>query len=279
VTKMQPIPLQPLPIQGPLTETENPATDGGPREPSTKRTAFSIDPPEVKRLLQRQIHTSAFVLPWENRERFERLRIRLAMELKPVGVMEQVRVDQIAGCIWRLEKCQGIESGITAIVNLGLFAARVKKMGGEASTPYDLTHYWPPDAEDVEGSPPTKSERNGIDGQPECTFRPYLIDLALAFISIDSRDPLARVQQLEKHINDVMHRAQHELERLQARRRAPFIIPTAVLDLDYSDIDDELERRRAARNNPRPGRRKQTRATRLNQQTKEHASDAGVTPA
>jgi hypothetical protein len=201
------------------------------------------------------------------------------MELKPVGVMEQVRVDQIAGCIWRLEKCQGNESGSTAIVNLGLFAARVKKMGGEASTPYDLTHYWPPDAEDVEGSPPTKSERNGIDGQPECTFRPYLIDLALAFISIDSRDPLARVQQLEKHINDVMHRAQHELERLQARRRAPFIIPTAVLDLDYSDIDDELERRRAARNNPRPGRRKQTRATRLNQQTKEHASDAGVTPA
>lgn len=272
--------MQPLPSQGRLADAENPATDGGPREPSTETTAFSIDDPEVKRLLRRQFHPSVFVLPWENRKRFERLRIQLVSELKPVGVTARVLVEQIAGCIWRLERCYGIEAGITATVSLALFGARVEEMGGEPSIPYDLTNYWPSVAEDVEGSSPTNSECNArIDGQPECAYRPSLIDAALAFMSINRHDPLARLQQLEKHINDEMHRALHELERLQARRRASSVIPTAALDLGYSDVADELKRRRAARNGPRPGHRKQTRANRLNQQTKEHASDTGVTPA
>ena len=71
-------------------------------------------------------------------------------------------------------------------------------------------------------------------------------------------DALARLQQLERHINDERHRALHELQKLQARRMAACVIPTAALDLDCLDVEDELKRRRAARKSRKPGKRKRT---------------------
>jgi hypothetical protein len=252
-----------------MTDTENPATDGGPREPSTERPTFSNDDPGLKKLLERQFHASAFVLPWDRRDLYERLRIKLVRELKPVGVTEQVLIEQIAGCIWRLKRCYGIETGLAAASSLALGYKDANEQGSELSIPYDLTNFWPSAAENVEGSSPTKSERNvGSGSQPEQVFRPSLMDEAVAFKLSAKGDALARLQQLERHINDEMHRALHELGKLQARRMASCVIPTAALNLSYSDVEEELKRRRAARKSLKPGKRKQTRATRLNQQTK-----------
>lgn len=251
-----------------MADTENPATDGGPRDPSTERTAFINANPEPKKLLQWLFNPRAVVLPWERRDRFERLRIRLVMELKPVGELERALVEQIAICFWRLERCYGIEVGIAAISGLKAANDCAEEMGRELSIPYDLTDYWPPVAEGVDGSSAMGSgcERGW---QPESVFQPSLIGAAIAFVHIDKRDPLARLQQRERHIEGEKYRALHELEKLQARRIASCVIPTAALDLSFSDVNDELNRRRAARKNPKPGNRKQTRATRLKKQSNE----------
>jgi len=169
--------MQPIPSQGLLTDNENPATDGVPREPSTETTAFIDDNPEFKKLLERQFNPRTVVLPWERRDRYELLRIRLVMELKPVGELERVLVEQIAICIWRLERCYGIETGLAAARSLALDSKDAIDQGSELSIPYDLTHFWSSVAEDVEGPSPTKSERNvGSGSQPERVFRPSLIN-------------------------------------------------------------------------------------------------------
>ena len=234
-----------------VTETETPGENGGPPEQASKHIASRTEEAYINSLLERHFDPGTIVLPWEYRGDYERLRIECVMQLKPQGKLEKVLVERIVVGIWRLSRCYRYETGILALYSVHLATRCAEQSFTECAVPDDLPASWGPGDDFVEAS---SADEEGAGTRrpkrPELLYHPGPAGEAAA-LELDGRTgTLARLQQREKQIEDSLYRTLHELQRLQAERRASSAVPTSALDVQYLDVDDEL-RRRVCRNKGR----------------------------
>ena len=242
-----------------VTETETPGENGGPPELASKHNASRTEEAYIRSLLERHFDPGTIVLPWEYRGDYERLRIECVMQLKPQGKLEKVLVERIVVGIWRLSRCYRYETGILTLYSTQLADLCAEPSWDELVVPDDLTASWGPGDDFVEASS-TDGEGAGTrrPKRPELLYHPGPAGEAAALELHDGTGKLTRLQQREKQIEDSLYRTLHELQRLQAERRASSAVPTSALDVQYLDVDDEL-RRRVRRNKGRVGPRTASR--------------------
>src|SRR5262249_36538239 len=71
------------------------------------------------------------LLPGDHPEAFEELAERIRTETEPVSVEEELLVERMIGCVWRLRRLTRVENGILAFEHFRILAERA---GTEART-------------------------------------------------------------------------------------------------------------------------------------------------
>jgi len=115
---------------------------------------------KLKRLLEGVLAPSDLVLPWEPQEEFERLRVKFIFQLKPVGKLEMLLVEQIVGNVWRLRRTYRIESGMLGGADLKNALDWAPDDGRSLHIPYDLTDFLEPSGPSPDSALPPEN--------PEC---------------------------------------------------------------------------------------------------------------
>lgn len=83
----------------------NGAASNGPKTPDGKARSSANS-------LTHGLCSKRMVIPGENAEEFADFRARLWADLRPVGVVEQMLVERIIGCAWRLRRVVRIENEV-----------------------------------------------------------------------------------------------------------------------------------------------------------------------
>ena len=187
-------------------------------------------------LLSREV-----LLPGEDEAALKELSERLQDELQPAGVLEDILVEEIITAVWRLRRLRRVEAGIFAWELYGELAERAKQ---EARS----------------------HEKTGIDQLLENTGLPSVIldeqkhqealseakemeakrnaettTLGRTFIrDADKTNAFSKLSRYETAIERSLYKALHELQCLQAARRANGSVPPPVaVDVDVSGISGE----------------------------------------
>ena len=143
------------------------------------------------------------LLPREDGDDLRELGERLIAELQPEGELEEMLVEQIVAARWRLRRIRRVEAGVFD---------------------YELTSY----------------ESDSADPIPYAPQQHYseTTKLGLSFIrDANQANALSKLSRYEIPLERSLYRALHELERLQAARRAEGDIPPPVaVDIDVSGV-------------------------------------------
>ena len=188
--------------------------------------------------LKHGLLSQEILLPGEDQEALRELSERLRAELQPVGELENLLVDRIIASYWRLRRLERVEAGIFAWELYGELAERARQ---EASN----------------------HEKTGLDQVMENTGLPTVIlnqrkhkdalseakemeavragetaTLGRTFIrDANEANAFSKLSRYEAAIERSLYRALHELQRLQAARRAGGSAPPpAVIDVDVSGV-------------------------------------------
>jgi hypothetical protein len=139
------------------------------------------------------------LLPEENEEALRELDERLRAELRPEGEMEDLLVEQIVATQWRLRRLRRVETGV---FDWELYGA------------HSDTHPWT------------------HPGTTETTM------LGLSFIrDANDTNAFSKLSRYETAIERSLYKALHELQRLQAARRAEGNVPPPVaVDVGVSGV-------------------------------------------
>ncbi len=145
--------------------------------------------------LRHGLTAETVVLPNEDADAYVELRRRLHEELDAKSTLEAAIVDRIAALFWRLRRLGRVE--------LDLFEWEREMAGVYCS----------------------------LMGKPEDPEQ----GLGLAFIhSAGHSDAFSRLSRYEIGLDRALHRAVHELERLQATRRGQPVVPPLAVDVNVS---------------------------------------------
>jgi|SRR5215207_676443 len=181
------------------------------------------------------------LLPGEDEAALKELSEHLRAELQPVGYLEDLLVERISAAYWRLRRLGRVEAGIFAWELYGELAERAQQ---EART----------------------HEKSGLDQLIEDTSLPSTIlderkhrealseakemeakrdaetaTLGRTFIrDADKANAFSKLSRYETTIEWSLYKALHELQRLQAVRRARGNVqPPVAVDVDVSGISRE----------------------------------------
>ena len=167
------------------------------------------------------------LLPEEDEGAFDGLWDQFESELQPVGALEVRFVDRIVAALWRLNRVGKVEAGIFALERYRAEYARameeVKKHGFEG---YDVMAGLPsPTPEKHEAAKKAAQKWEALEAGELAT-------LGLTF----SRDAaganaFSKLSRYEAGIERALYRALHELQQLQAARRAKKGAPTLPLEI------------------------------------------------
>jgi hypothetical protein len=137
------------------------------------------------------------LLPEEDEEALRELDERLRAELRPEGEMEDLLVEQIVATQWRLRRMRRVEAGVF----------------------------------DWESSSAARSAANSLSPLPEGTLM-----VGLSFIrDANTANAFSKLSRYETAIERSLYKALHELQRLQAARRAEGnVSPPVALDVHVS---------------------------------------------
>jgi hypothetical protein len=186
------------------------------------------------------------LLPGEDESALKELGDRLRDELQPEGELENLLVDRITAATWRLSRLGRVEAGIFAFELYGELAERARqeagkhsrsetevmigghKLGGEVETTVRTTitdeqkH-----KEAVERAREMESMRDS-----------KLATLGQTFIrDANKANAFSKLSRYETAMERSLFKALHELQRLQAARRAEgSVAPPAAVDVDVSGI-------------------------------------------
>jgi hypothetical protein len=178
------------------------------------------------------------LLPGEDEEAFEELSKRLRDELQPVGELESLFVDRIIATRWGLRRLGRVEAGIFAWERYGISAEWCYGVARsyERSIPEDA---WEerlkrPIIMDEQKYKEALSQAEEMEvkqlEEPALLSRTFIRDA-------DKANTFSKLSRYEMTIERSLYRALHELQRLQAARRAEGSIPPpATLDVDISGI-------------------------------------------
>jgi hypothetical protein len=142
------------------------------------------------------------LLPDEDEKVLMEFDERLRAELRPEGEMEDLLVEQIVATQWRLRRMRRVEAGVF----------------------------------DWESSSAARSAANSLSPLPEGTSM-----VGLSFIrDANSSNAFSKLSRYETAIERSLYKALHELQRLQAARRAEEDVPPPLaVDLDVSGVSRE----------------------------------------
>jgi hypothetical protein len=182
------------------------------------------------------------LLPGEDADAFAQLDERLRAELQPVGELENLLVEQIIAAYWRLSRLRRVEVGIFTWEH---YEELVEQARQEARS-YEQDAKW---AEllrqiNIEITDEDKQKhKEALSRAKEMKAKQgtETATLGRSFIrDADKANAFSKLSRYEAAIERRLYKALHELQRLQAARRADTNVPPpAILDVDVSGVSRE----------------------------------------
>lgn len=214
---------------------QNALKSTGPRTPEGK---------EAIRLnaLRHGILSKEILLPGEDEGALRELGENLRAELEPVGVLENLLVDQIVAAYWRLRRLGRVEVGIFIHELYGEMAERAHKEARsytreEGGYMGDIDSLLPTtkitDEKKHREALSRAQEMEALRGSETATLGQTFIQDA------GSANAFSKLSRYETAIDRQLHRTLHELQRLQATRRGAAVALPHVLDIDVSGMAEE----------------------------------------
>ena len=164
--------------------------------------------------LQHGLLSQQVLLQDEDAAELQTLSQELRASLAPVGALEALLADRIVATIWRLRRVGRVEAGI---LDWGVNAHLARRAR--------LRPLENPKSARLSAAQKEEEHFRARQDAAACT-------LGLAF-SQEVR-PLSMLSRYEASLERTLHRALHELQRLQAARSGAFVPPPLALDLDVT---------------------------------------------
>jgi hypothetical protein len=176
------------------------------------------------------------LLPGEDEEALRELDERLRYELQPVGELENLLVDRIIASYWRLRRLGRVEAGIFAWEIYKELARRAHEEADSYKS-YGVPAHLAPIIKDREKYQEARSKAQEIEGKQEAETAM----LGGTFIrDAEGANAFSKLSRYETAIERSVYRALHELQRLQAARRARGSAPPpAAIDVDVSGVSGD----------------------------------------
>jgi hypothetical protein len=228
------------------------------REANRKNALRSTGPKTAKgkatakmNALKHGLTAEEIVIPGEDGDKFDSLLEVLSSHLEPVGPEEVLLVERIAACLWRLRRCYAVEAGIFAYemakVDRDAASEAIELLEEAIQDSYDWDS---PDASNAEEDEEEDEEEKEDEEYVEATDRLARAQETLhkvrsgiggAFLrDAGSTNALTKLSRYEAAIERSLHRARHELERLQAARKGASVTPPVTIDVtvDHGNLPD-----------------------------------------
>jgi len=183
------------------------------------------------------------LLPGEDEEALRELGERLRGELQPVGELENLLVERIIASYWRLRRLGRVEAGIFAWELYGELAGRAR---GEA---HGFTKQVNVIADDLDyfRSTTTITDQEKYEEaiskaqEMDAKKNAETATLGQTFIrDAGGANAFSKLSRYETTIERSLYRALHELQRIQASRRADGDVPPpAAIDVDVSGVSGD----------------------------------------
>jgi hypothetical protein len=176
------------------------------------------------------------LLPEEDEAPLKELGERLRDELQPVGELENLLVDRITAAYWRLRRLGRVEAGIFAWQLYEELAERAQQEAKSyVSTMADV--YNDDIIRDRQKHQEALSKAQEIKAKQDAETA----TLGRTFIrDADNANAFSKLSRYETAIERSLYKALHELQRLQAARRAEGNVPPPVaVDVDVSGVSRE----------------------------------------
>ena len=201
--------------------------------------------------LKHGLRSEEVLLPGEDGEALRELDEHLRNELQPAGELENLLVDRIIASYWRLRRLGRVEAGIFAWDLYGDLARRANEEVSSHTKPpieirvvYDDDDLKPPERivpskKDQE----TRSTAQEIEANQEIEAMQdaETPTLGLTFIrDANEANAFSKLSRYEAAIERSLYKALHELQRLQAARRADGNAPPPLaIDVDVSGVSKD----------------------------------------
>ena len=205
----------------------------GPKTPEGK---------EAVRLnaLKHGLLSQAVLLPGEDEEALRELGQNLKVELQPVGELENLLVDRIIASYWRLRGLARVEAGIFAWELYGEVARRAHEEASSHTEPAIIKIVYDDDLRPPERIVPPEKVQETRSKAPEIEAMQdaETPTLGLTFIrDANEANAFSKLSRYETTIERSLYKALHELQRLQAARRADGnATPPVAIDVDVSGV-------------------------------------------
>ncbi len=188
--------------------------------------------------LRHGLLSSEILLPGEDGTDLQELGKRLRAELQPVGELENVLVDRITSLLWRLRRLGRVEAGIFAWQRSEELHERAQS---EAQTYrrdmlQDLV-----DRDTTITDEQKREEALSRARELKAEQEAETATLGRTFIrDANEANAFSKLSRYEANIVRSLYRALHELQRLQAARRAEGgVTPPVAVDVDVSGVSRE----------------------------------------
>ena len=201
-------------------------------------------------LLSREI-----LLPGEDEDALRELGERLRDELQPVGELENLLVDRIISAYWRLRRLGRVEAGVFIWELYGELERRAhEEVSSNTGQPVEFRVVYDDDLRPPERIvPPEKDQETPSKAQEieakqeieamqiEAMQNAETPTLGLTFIrDANEANAFSKLSRYETAIERSLYKALHELQRLQAARRADGNAPPPLaIDVDVSGVSKD----------------------------------------
>ena len=184
------------------------------------------------------------LLPGEDEEALTELSDLLREELQPVGELQNLLVDRIISAYWRLSRLGRVEAGIFAWELYGQWANRArveassytKQVGGLKDLdpdPFQPTTKITDQEKHQEAISKAREMESKREAETATLGRTFIRDA-------DGANAFSKLSRYETAIERSLYKALHELQRLQAARRADGNVPPpAAIDVHVSGVSGD----------------------------------------
>jgi hypothetical protein len=175
------------------------------------------------------------ILPDEDEEALRELDEQMRNELQPVGVLENLQVERIVFCYWRLRRVGRVEAGIFVSGRFEVLAEQAQREAEryeilEASV-LDAFIVAKEDREKHEEALERARRMRSEQGDETATLGRIFVRDA------NNGNAFSKLSRYETAMERGLYKALHELQRLQAARRAGGnVLPPAAIDVDVSGV-------------------------------------------
>jgi hypothetical protein len=165
--------------------------------------------------LKHGLLAEASLLPGEDTALFRRLAEEIHAQFEPVGELEQLLVDRITSCAWRLRRVLHVEAGLFVARLKYAITLKPKQAAGEELLALQQAIQPPPaTVDDDQQSPAVRSTPEADDLRNDA-----LSTLGRAFgIDASESNAFSKLARYESNIERALFRALQELQRLQSAR-------------------------------------------------------------